>query len=67
MNVRQFGGDFVDAQGIDAEPLVRGQSLAGELEQNALEYGRCHQFPGSSLSCLARDFKRSVDSQVSLD
>ena len=43
VNVRQFSGDFVDAQGIDAETLVRGQGLAGELEQDALEYRSRHQ------------------------
>ena len=42
VNVRQFGGNFMNAEGVDAEALVRGQGLAGELEQNALEHRSRH-------------------------
>ncbi len=39
VDVRQFGGDLVDAGSVHAEALVGGQSLTGELEQNAFESG----------------------------
>ena len=39
MDVGQFGGDLVNARGIDSETLVRSQGLTGQLEQNALEDG----------------------------
>ena len=37
VDVRQFGGNLVNARRIDAKALVRRQGLAGELEQNAFE------------------------------
>ena len=37
LNVRQFRSDLVNAGSVDAKALVRGQCLAGQLEQNAFE------------------------------
>ena len=39
MDVLDFGGDFVNADGVNAEALTGGEGLAGELEENALENG----------------------------
>ena len=43
VDVRQFSGDFVNAQGIHAEALVGGQGLAGEFEQHAFENRSRHE------------------------
>src|SRR5208282_983766 len=43
-DVRQFGGNLMNAKRVNAEPLGRGQGLAGKLEQNAFEDGSRHDF-----------------------
>ena len=42
MDVCEFSGNFVNAERIDAEALVRRQGLAGEFKQNALEHRSRH-------------------------
>ena len=37
VHIGQFGGDFVNAGGVDAEALVGGQSFAGNFQQDAFE------------------------------
>jgi hypothetical protein len=36
VNVRQFGGDFVDARRIHTKPLIGSQGFSGKLAERAI-------------------------------
>src|SRR5690349_7986821 len=45
VDILDLGGNFVNADGIDTETLVRGQGFAGQLQKNALKNGIGHRYP----------------------
>jgi hypothetical protein len=43
VHVGEFGGNFVDALGVDTEALIRGQGFSGKFQQNAFEGRGSHK------------------------